>query len=119
MITYSAIEIFRSNNSLILACCNGDTWSSEIGSVVSRSEPIHIITWKKVPRGTNGGVSLIGLLASILGGSLVGMSFYLGIYMGSSPIAFNNAPCQYYVIIIGGLAGLFGSLIDSLLGSVW
>ena len=105
---------------IILACCSGDTFSSEIGSVVSKSEPFHIISWKKVPRGTNGGVSLIGLLASIFGGSLVGLSFYLGVYLGSSPIAFNNAPPQCnYLVIIGGLAGLFGSLIDSLLGAVW
>ena len=62
---------------LISACCNGDTWSSEIGSVVSKSEPIHIISWKKVPRGTNGGVSLIGILASIMGKIVLNIPLHL------------------------------------------
>lgn len=34
-----------------LACSAGDTWASEIGSVMSKSKPRLITTWKKVPVG--------------------------------------------------------------------
>ncbi len=50
-----------------LACSGGDTFASEIGSVLSKQEPVLITTLKRVPRGTNGGISIVGLFASILG----------------------------------------------------
>lgn len=34
-----------------LACSAGDTWASEIGSVMSKSKPRLITTWEKVPVG--------------------------------------------------------------------
>merc|ERR1712141_295776 len=70
-----------------------------------------------VPRGTNGGISTIGTLASCFGGLIVGFCFYVGILLGSPKSALMESPHQYHVIFIGGMAGFLGSIIDSLLGA--
>jgi len=95
------------------ACCNGDTWASEIG-VLSKSKPRLITTGQQVPAGTNGGVSLLGLAASLAGGLLIGLVFW-----ASSQIVCtsNTSVPQWPVILLGGFGGLFGSLADSLLGA--
>ncbi|KAL8136432.1 hypothetical protein V2J09_002433 [Rumex salicifolius] len=96
-------------------CCNGDTWSSELG-VLSEATPRLITTLKPVRKGTNGGVTKAGLLAAAAGGSLIGLTFAL--------LGFFTAKCQsdvalkqLLVIPLSALAGLSGSLIDSLLGA--
>ncbi|KAI7861122.1 integral membrane protein DUF92-domain-containing protein [Circinella umbellata] len=93
------------------ACCAGDTWASELG-ILNRSWPISIIKFKKVPPGTNGGVSPLGLAASIGGGATVGLA-------GAIALAIQQ-PCHglpWEIVALGGLAGLGGSLIDSILGA--
>ncbi|KAK9208392.1 hypothetical protein WN944_000746 [Citrus x changshan-huyou] len=96
-------------------CCNGDTWSSELG-VLSDEQPRLITTFKPVRRGTNGGVTKAGLLAAVAAGSVIGLTFVL--------FGFFTATCtrdialkQFLVIPISAIAGLCGSLIDSLLGA--
>lgn len=39
-----------------------------------------------MPRGTNGGISTIGTLASCFGGLIVGFCFYVGILLGTDVI---------------------------------
>ncbi|XP_043264749.1 transmembrane protein 19 [Colletes gigas] len=99
------------------ACCNGDTWASEIGSVLSSGNPILITTRKRVPRGTNGGVSWVGLLVSALGGITVGLFYYLTILYTVDTAMIQLAAPQWPVIIVGGIGGLFGSILDSILGA--
>ena len=70
-----------------------------------------------VPRGTNGGVSWVGFLVSFLGGCIVGLAYYIGILLGGQTmIQSQNCP-QFYVIFLGGISGLLGSIFDSILGA--
>ncbi|XP_074258654.1 transmembrane protein 19 isoform X3 [Saimiri boliviensis] len=98
-----------------LACCAGDTWASEVGTVLSKSPPRLITTWEKVPVGTNGGVTVVGLVSSLLGGTFVGIAYFLTqlVFVNDLDI---SAP-QWPIIAFGGLAGLLGSIIDSYLGA--
>ncbi|XP_051544735.1 transmembrane protein 19 [Myxocyprinus asiaticus] len=98
-----------------LACSTGDTWASEVGPVLSKSKPRLITTWRDVPAGTNGGVTLVGLVASFLGGVSVGVAFFCTQLLMVKDL--HLAVPQWPIILYGALAGLLGSLLDSFLGA--
>ncbi|KAM9293333.1 LOW QUALITY PROTEIN: transmembrane protein 19 [Morus bassanus] len=98
-----------------LACSAGDTWASEIGSVMSKSKPRLITTWEKVPVGTNGAVTLVGLLSSLLGGMAVGVAYFITQLIFVTDLEL-SAP-QWPIILFGAAAGLLGSIVDSYLGA--
>lgn len=95
----------------------GDTWASELGSVCSNRDPLLVTNLRKVPKGTNGGVSLLGTVFSALGGALVGLVYYLTllICVGWEPLI--QSPPQWPLIVVGAVAGFLGSFIDSALGA--
>lgn len=94
---------------LFFAACAGDTFASEIGSVASSGSPVLLIApWRRVPAGTNGGVSAIGTVASMCGGLVIAAFFQL--FSFSS----DHAPVT---LLVGALGGLVGSAVDSVLGS--
>jgi len=100
-----------------LSCCNGDAWARELGTVLARGDPYLITTFQRVPKGTNGGVTFIGLLSSVVGGLVIGFAYYLGVMMSAASVDMEVAPNQMLVIVAGGLGGLLGSVLDSLLGA--
>ncbi|XP_074595145.1 transmembrane protein 19 [Brevipalpus obovatus] len=100
-----------------IACCNGDTWASELGIVLSKSDPVLITTLHKVPKGTNGGVTIMGLILSATGGLVIGFVYYTTLLLCINRGVLAISPDQWPVIVIGLLAGLIGSIIDSLLGA--
>jgi len=67
--------------------------------------------------GTNGGVTIPGLVFSLLGGTAVGASYYLSVlyFVDSSVLA--ASPPQWPLMLAGSIAGLVGSLLDSVLGA--
>ncbi len=91
-----------------LATANGDTWATELG-ILARADPISLTQLRRVPPGSSGAVSPLGLAATALGGAAVGLVAALG-----AP-AFSASSAQ--LLGIGLLGGVLGSLLDSLLGA--
>lgn len=89
-----------------LAAVNADTWATELG-VLNPNPPRMITNLNKVvEKGTSGGISLIGTLASLAGAALIGLL--------ASLLNPTTAPASIFMIVT--LAGLAGSLFDSFLG---
>jgi uncharacterized membrane protein len=103
-----------------IACCCGDTWASELGPL-SADSPCLITTLRPVRKGTNGGVTLMGLSASIFGGAFVGAVFYIVAVVSPTLFVFEHlhtlAIEQWKLIPLGLMAGLTGSVLDSVLGA--
>ena len=59
---------------------------------------------------------MVGLVCSLLGGMVIGFAYYLGVLMSSSHLDLNTAPNQLLLVLVGGLGGLLGSMLDSLIG---
>lgn len=87
-----------------LAAVNADTWATELG--VLNPTPPRMLTdlRKRVEKGTSGGVSLFGTLASLTGAAVIAL-----------PAALMIGDWSLFLPIT--LAGLAGSLFDSLLGA--
>lgn len=66
--------------------------------------------------GTNGAVSFYGTLSSLVGGLIVGLAFYLTELLIINAEALVISPKQWPIVLYGGVAGLLGSVIDSILG---
>jgi len=83
-----------------LAAATADTWATEIGSF-SPYLPRLITTWKPVPKGTDGGVTLIGTAGGVAGAVLI---------WGGAALLFSSR----LTVVWAGLAGM---VADSLLGA--
>lgn len=86
---------------LSVACA--DTWGTEIGTLRKR-KTFDILTFKKVKQGISGGISVIGLIGSLLGSFTIGLS---SIYWINKT--------NFFIIII---VGFIGSLVDSIFGKI-
>ncbi|KAJ1674676.1 hypothetical protein EV182_002793 [Spiromyces aspiralis] len=100
------------------AFCNADTWASELG-VLSQSWPVLITTFKKVPPGTNGALSKLGLLASIAGGAAVGIAADVALFSQYFGAYGSRALPRIPYNMVASFVGLIGSLVDSLLGALF
>jgi uncharacterized protein (TIGR00297 family) len=93
------------------ASSNADTWASEVG-VLSRGQPVSLVTFRAVPRGVSGGVSVLGSSMALGGAIFIGLIFALGnLVLGIPAGGFVRLGL---VVALGGFAG---SVVDSLLGA--
>jgi uncharacterized membrane protein len=113
------------------AAMAADTFSSELG-ILSKSKPrlITSLSFREVPKGTNGGISLWGLFTGLLGSSVIAATTLLFIQFcpatmssraeGFQPLDLSKGgwSVQNRLYFFAGLAvwGLLGSVLDSLLG---
>ena len=67
--------------------------------------------------GTNGGVSLVGTISSLIGGLIVGVSYYLTLIFSLSDDYLQKCAPQWPIIVLGILSGFLGSTIDSYIGA--
>lgn len=105
----------------VMASVTADTWATEIGGL-SRTPPRSIRTGRRVPPGTSGGVSGLGLAASLAGGLFIGAAawaLWSAIPGQAAPDAI-AAPVRFLAWAgVAGLAGIIGSLTDSWFGATW
>ncbi|WP_213526696.1 DUF92 domain-containing protein [Paenibacillus sp. J31TS4] len=93
----------------VMATVTADTWATELGSL-SRRPPRSVLTGKRLPPGTSGGVSWLGSAAAAAGGLLIGAGGWLlaqGAGLEADGLAYSAAG------LVGGLSGAFA---DSFLG---
>lgn len=120
------------------AAVAADTFSSELGILATSGPRLLTRPWVKVPRGTNGGVTALGLGAGVLGAlvvavaSVVVMPFCAGVggrrlgpvgrvlMAGEREEAFRGwtVTDKLVWVLVVTVWGELGSVVDSLLGAV-
>jgi uncharacterized protein (TIGR00297 family) len=94
-----------------IAAATADTWGTEFGISFSTGAR-DILTFRKVPRGASGGISITGTFAGIVGGMVIALSGYPW-YAQSSDIMLSS------FVLLGLVtgAGIAGSIFDSYIGA--
>lgn len=85
------------------AAAAADTWATSVGAF-SRSEPLHLVTRRRVPHGSSGGVTLLGTTGGVLGALIVA---------GTAALVTGRPR----LLAVGGIVGVLGMLLDSGLGA--
>ncbi len=94
-----------------MAAVNADTWATELG-VLNARLPRLITTGRRVEVGASGGVTWLGIGASLAGALLIGLTG--GLWLLAQGRGWVVAGALLLAAATGGLAG---SLLDSLLGA--
>jgi uncharacterized protein (TIGR00297 family) len=85
-----------------IAAVTADTWGTEIG-LLSRGRTVGLPSFRVVPPGTNGGVTVVGLVGGIAGAVVVALAAF----------PWESDWQTLGLVVLGGFAG---SIVDTLLG---
>lgn len=88
-----------------IAAALSDTLSSEIG-LLSKRKPRLIINLKEVEPGTDGGVTILGFLAGLVGAFFIAS---IGVFVCK----------EIFIAIIITISGFIGCIVDSILGATF
>jgi len=89
-----------------LAASAADTWATEIGTLYG-GKPRSILTGRVMATGTSGGISLAGTAASVAGALFIAVVTDVGARLTQQALVF-------WPVLVAGVAG---SLVDSLIGA--
>lgn len=88
-----------------IAAAAADTWATEIGAF-SPIPPRLVTSWRRVTRGTSGGITLLGTLGGCAGAVTIAWLTFVLAPRGAAP--------RLLTVAVAGVAGM---LVDSLLGA--
>jgi uncharacterized protein (TIGR00297 family) len=106
----------------VMAAVNADTWATEIGGL-SRKLPRSILSGKQVPPGTSGGVTNLGMAASLAGGMFIGLSAWILLHaihgQIGTKVSEDALTAFHQLLLAGAIGGTIGSISDSIIGAAW
>ncbi len=100
------LDFFMTAAFASIAFANADTWASEIGGHRVKGKTYLISSFREVRPGSDGGISIVGTLATLSGAVLIALMFWL-----------LNMETNIWLAVMIATAGFTGSFIDSWLGA--
>lgn len=98
-----------------VASASSDTFASEIGVL---SDKTYLITnFKRIKVGTDGGISVLGEIASLFGALII--AFFGSLLYYFKIANYNSTIPIFYFLAIPFVIGFVGCQIDSYLGAIW
>lgn len=100
----------------VMSAALSDTWSSELGMKFGKN-PIDILGFRKLQTGASGGITWFGTLFGFLGSLIIGILFLVSSDGNSLTLHVNNQDWKWFLIIT--ISGFIGTVLDSILGSIF
>ncbi|MDG6220205.1 MAG: DUF92 domain-containing protein [Candidatus Thermoplasmatota archaeon] len=103
-----------------IAAASSDTFASEMGMLYR--EPVLITNpWKRVPVGTNGGITAMGTLWSLIASAMVALSALPLLVLIPGPVTVPSPaiPDTLFWMLVATFLGFAGCQFDSIFGSMF